>query len=214
MADVLVAQAPAEQFHDLVQQREAATFGMWVFLVTELMLFGGLFTAYTAYRWVHHAAWIEGSHHMTLWAGTVNTAVLIVSSFTMALAVHAVETRGGRSAVPWLLATATLGGVFLGIKAYEYWAHAHEGLVPGPLWTYAGEHAGPLQIFFWLYFGMTGLHALHLTVGIVVVLVMAARAWRGVFAPAYATPVEVSGLYWHLVDIIWIFLFPLLYLIE
>ena len=206
--------AHAEQFDDAEQQRLAVTLGMWVFLVTELMLFGGLFTAYTAYRWLYHPAWVEGSRHMHVVVGAVNTAVLILSSLTMALAVHAGHLGHSRRVVRYLLLTAALGTVFLGFKGYEYWSHAHEGLVPGAAWHPAGPEVPQLQIFFWLYYGMTGLHALHLSVGIVLVGIIAVLAWRGMFTATYHNPVEVTGLYWHLFDVIWIFLFPLFYLIE
>ena len=215
MANIRVAyrHAPAPQFDDLVQQRQAAALGMWVFLVTEVMLFGGLFTVYTVYRWLHHPAFVEGSHHMALIAGAVNTAVLIASSFTMAQAVQRAQRGLRRGLLGFLASTALLGVVFLGLKAYEYWSHYADGLVPGALWTYAGPHSGPLQSFFFLYFAMTGLHAVHLTVGVGLVTGLIVLARRRRFTAAYHTPVEVIGLYWHLIDVIWVFLFPLFYLI-
>lgn len=205
MADIRVAyrHAPSPQFDDLVQQREAATLGMWVFLVTEVMLFGGLFMIYTVYRWLHHPAFVEGSHHMALVTGAVNTAVLIASSFTMAQAVQRAQRGLRRGLLGFLAATALLGLVFLGLKAYEYWRHYAEGL----------PHGGPLQAFFFLYFAMTGLHAVHLTVGVALVTGLIVLARRRRFTAMYHTPVEVIGLYWHLIDVIWVFLFPLFYLI-
>jgi cytochrome c oxidase subunit 3 len=216
VADARVARpaALASHFDDLEQQREASTLGMWVFIVTEVMLFGGLFACYAAYRWLYHPAVVDGSHHMTLVIGAVNTAVLIVSSLMMALAVQAAQLgQRGRSVV-CLALTALLGLVFLGLKAWEYWIHYQEGLVPGRLWSYEGAHADAVQGFFFLYYVMTGLHAVHLTVGVGLVAVLTVLAWRRHFSALYHTPVEVIGLYWHLIDIIWVFLFPLFYLVE
>jgi cytochrome c oxidase subunit 3 len=202
----------AHQFDDLAQQREASTLGMWVFIVTEVMLFGGMFAAYTAYRWLYRPAFVEGSHHMELVIGAVNTAVLIVSSLTMALAVQSAQ-RGRRSLLLFLALTALLGTVFLGLKGFEYWSHYREGLVPGRLWRFEGPHADAVQTFFFLYYAMTGLHAVHLTVGVTLVGILIVLAWRRHFSAVYHTPVEVIGLYWHLIDIIWVFLFPLFYLV-
>jgi cytochrome c oxidase subunit III len=213
MADLAYREALAPQFDDLVQQREAASLGMWMFIVTEVMLFGGLFAAYTVCRWLHRPAFVEGSHHMALLVGAVNTAVLIASSFTMAQAVQRAQRGLRRGLLGFLASTAVLGVVFLGLKGYEYWSHYAEGLVPGPLWTYAGPDSGPLQSFFFLYFAMTGLHALHLSVGAALVTGLIVLAWCRRFTAAYHTPVEVIGLYWHLIDVIWVFLFPLFYLI-
>ena len=203
----------AEQFDDLEQQTHAATIGMWIFIVTEIMLFGGLFLGYTAHRWMQHDAWVEGSRHMDLIVGAVNTAVLIVSSLMMALAVQRAQRGEQRSVELFLALTSLLGLVFLGLKAYEYWGHFREGLVPGRLWHYAGPHAGGVQTFVFLYFAMTGLHAVHLTVGVALVSALLLAARRGWFSGGYHTPVEVVGLYWHLIDVIWVFLFPLFYLV-
>jgi cytochrome c oxidase subunit 3 len=215
VADIRVVyrQAPAPQFDDVVQQREAASLGMWVFIVTEVMLFGGLFTAYTVFRWLHRPAFVEGSHHMAVVVGAVNTAVLIASSFTMAQAVQRAQRGLRRGLLGFLASTALLGVVFLGLKAHEYRSHYLEGLVPGPRWIYAGPDSGPLQSFFFLYFAMTGLHAVHLTVGVGLVTGLIVLARRRRFTAMYHTPVEVIGLYWHLIDVIWVFLFPLFYLI-
>jgi len=204
----------AEQFDDLEQQRHASTVGMWIFIVTEVMLFGGLFLGYTSQRWLQHDAFVEGSHHMDLIIGAVNTAVLIVSSLMMALAVQRAQ-RGERASVERFLAlTALLGLVFLGLKAYEYWGHYQDGLVPGRLWRYEGPHPGGVQIFVFLYFAMTGLHAVHLTVGVALVATLLVATRYGLFTARYHTPVEIIGLYWHLIDIVWVFLFPLFYLVE
>ena len=203
----------AHQFDDAEQQRDASTLGMWVFVAQEILFFGGLFTAYTVYRSAHPEAFAHASHHLDIMLGGFNTVVLIASSLTMALAVHAAQLgkRGGQ--VLFLLLTMALGSVFLGVKLIEYGHKFHEGFVPGPNFTYPGSEARYAEMFFSLYFAMTGLHALHMVIGIGILAVLVAMALRGRFGPAYYTPVEVSGLYWHFVDIVWIFLFPLLYLI-
>lgn len=203
------------QFENTAQQHDTRIFGMWVFLATELMLFGGMFTIYTVYRAFYPSAFAEGSRHLDLVLGSINTAVLIVSSLCIALAVHVARTSGKRLTVAfWLLATTGLGVVFLGIKGYEYYLHYLNGEVPVLNWTYGGAQAGQVQLFFWLYFAMTGVHALHLLIGIGVVTLLMLLALRGRYKPVSYTPVEMTGLYWHFVDIIWIFLLPLLYLIA
>ena len=202
-------------FDDMAQQAEASTLGMWVFLVTEIMFFGGLFTAYLVYRWADPMAFQEASAHLSIWWGGFNTAVLIGSSLTMALAVRAAQTGASpRSQVFWLISTIVLGAVFLGVKVIEYADKFEHRIVPGPnfdktIW----EHPAGAEQFYSLYFCMTGLHALHMIIGIGIMAVIAVMAWRRQFDADYYTPVEVSGLYWHFVDIVWIFLFPLLYLI-
>jgi len=220
---------PALQHHfaDLDQQREAASLGMWVFIAQEVLFFGGLFAAYAVYRSQYPAAFSAGSHHLSWRIGFANTLVLIGSSLTMALAVHAAAVGKARRVVGFLLATILLGSVFLGVKYFEYGEKIrpclgdgpHAGcLVPGERFDASvlhleGAEAGHAQIFFSLYFGMTGLHALHMIIGIPIILAIAFLAGRGRYSPAYHSPVEIVGLYWHFVDIIWIFLFPLLYLI-
>jgi cytochrome c oxidase subunit III len=203
----------AHHFDDARQQREAGSLGMWIFLVTEIMFFGGLFTAYVIYRSLFPTSFAHASRHLNVALGTTNTVVLITSSLTMALAVWAAQTDRRRATVRALLATIGLGAVFLGIKAYEYAHKFHEGLVPGPAFSYPGSDAPHAQLFFSLYFTMTGLHALHMVIGIGIMVWLLAAARAGRFSAAYHTPVEVTGLYWHFVDIVWIFLFPLLYLI-
>jgi cytochrome c oxidase subunit 3 len=195
------------------QQREASSLGMWVFLVTEILFFGGLFLAYTVYRHEYAKAFAEASRHLDIALGTFNTVVLIVSSLTMALAVFSAAMGRRKALVLFLLATMALGGVFLGVKAVEYTHKFHDHLVPGPLFRYPGADARQAEIFFSLYFAMTGLHATHMVVGIGILTVLVLQARKGRYGPEYHTPVEVSGLYWHFVDIVWIFLFPLLYLI-
>jgi cytochrome c oxidase subunit 3 len=216
-------------FADMRQQKEASTLGMWVFIAQEVLFFGGLFTAYTVYRHMYPEAFSAGSHHLSWKIGFANTLVLIGSSLTMAMAVHSAAVGKRARIVAFLLATILLGGVFLGVKYFEYGEKIrpclgggggpHAGcLVPGDRFDaetlhLEGDVGQQAQIYFSLYFGMTGLHALHMIIGIPIILVIASMAWRGRFSPAYHTPVEIVGLYWHFVDIIWIFLFPLLYLI-
>jgi cytochrome c oxidase subunit 3 len=204
----------AHQFDDQEQQKEASTLGMWVFLATEILFFGGMFMGYIIYRWLYPEAFALASQKMDLALGAVNTAVLLTSSLTMALAVRAAQVGSRKGTVLLLLVTAGFGIVFLGIKGIEYYHKFVEHLVPGPNFEFDPAHASHAEIFFILYFLLTGVHALHLLVGVCLTGVMAYMAWRGRFTPEYYSPVEVSGLYWHFVDIIWIFLFPLLYLIN
>jgi cytochrome c oxidase subunit 3 len=196
------------------QQAEASTVGMWVFLVTEIMFFGGLFMAYIVYRWQSPEGFQEASHHLNVTWGAVNTIVLIVSSLTMALAVRAAQTSASaRTQVGWILLTMLLGAAFLGVKVIEYTDKFTHHLVPGPDFQWKGKFPAAAQQFYSLYFAMTGLHALHMIIGLGIMTVIAIMAWKRQFNETYFTPVEVSGLYWHFVDIVWIFLFPLLYLI-
>jgi cytochrome c oxidase subunit 3 len=210
------AHHPAQQHHfdTMVQQQEAATLGMWLFLVTEVMFFGGLFMAYLLYRVWYPEAWSEGSRELDIRLGGLNTAVLIASSLTMAMAVRSAQTGFPRATVNWLLGTMALGLTFLVVKFFEYehkWELNH---IPGPNFVFEGPHAPQVQIFLSLYFTMTGLHALHMVIGFVLLAVIAWMAYRRKFSPEWYTPVEMSGLYWHFVDIVWIFLFPLLYLVD
>jgi len=207
-------QAYAHQFDSAEQQHGASQLGMWVFIAQEILFFGGLFVVYTVYRFTYPAAFAQASHHLDVTLGAINTAVLIGSSLTMALAVHAAQLGYRRTQALFLVLTIVLGSVFLGIKTIEYGHKFHEHLVPGPSFLFSGAEARHAQIFFSLYFVMTGLHALHMIIGIVILAVLTVMAWRGSFDRAYYSPVELTGLYWHFVDIIWIFLFPLLYLIE
>jgi len=203
----------AHHFDTLDQQTEATTLGMWVFLVTEVLFFGGLFTVYTVYRSWYPGAFAAASHELDITLGTINTAVLITSSLTMALAVHAAQLGERRTLLIFLAATMLLGGVFLGIKGFEYYHKFVEHHVPGSSFQFEQEYFRHAQIFFSLYFMMTGLHALHMVIGFGIMLVMFWWAWKGTITLEYYSPIEISGLYWHFVDIVWIFLFPLLYLI-
>lgn len=205
--------ALAHHFDDLEQQRESASLGMWAFLVQEILFFGGLFVAYTAYRNLHPDAFREGSHHLSVTLGVVNTVVLIGSSLTMALAVHAGHAGDARRIQRWVVLTMVLGAVFLGIKAVEYGGKFEEGLVPGAHFATESFEDPRVEIFFSLYFAMTGMHALHMIIGFGLMIWLIRLARRGRFTREYSTPVELVGLYWHFVDIVWIFLFPLLYLI-
>jgi cytochrome c oxidase subunit 3 len=205
--------ALAHQFDDAAQQFAASSLGMWAFIATEILFFGGLFAGYTVYRLSYPDAFAAASHHLDIVLGTVNTAVLIGSSLTMALAVFSARFSSRRMVVLFLLATLLLGLVFLGIKGAEYSHKFHEHLIPGARFVFPGGNTRGVEIFFSFYFAMTGLHASHMVIGAVLLAVLTARAWRGHFSGEYYTPVEMVGLYWHFVDVIWIFLFPLLYLI-
>lgn len=201
------------QFDDLEQQREASSLGMWVFLITEIMFFGGLFAGYAVYRSTYPDAFVEASRHLAVPVGAVNTGILILSSLTMALAVHAAQVGRRKVLVLFLLLTILLGTVFLGIKVFEYADKFRHELVPGYAFAFEGPHAREAKIFFSFYFAMTGMHALHMIIGIGVLAVLTVLARRGRFSSEYYWPVELTGLYWHFVDIVWIYLFPLLYLI-
>ena len=198
-------------FHNMEQQLEASILGMWVFLVTEVMFFGGMFMAYILYRNMYPDAWLAGSQELNEVLGGVNTVVLICSSLTMALAVRAAQVGSRMGQIVNLVLTIIFGTVFLVVKYFEYAAKFEHHLVPGAHFDPAREPAQ--QLYFSLYFMLTGIHALHMVVGIVIMLVILRMAWKNKFGPGYFAPVEVSGLYWHFVDIVWIFLFPLLYLI-
>jgi cytochrome c oxidase subunit III len=215
------------QFDTLEQQRESYTLGMWLFLATEVMMFGGLFFAYSLYRGMYPGGFEAGSHHLNISLGTINTFVLLFSSYTMARAVHAAGSGNRRGLVFFMSITWLLGAAFLGIKAIEWGTDWNEGLVPGLKWTYYDHHpdevqalvgngVGPHQVlmYFTIYFSMTGLHAIHMIIGLLLVGYFTWLGNRGVFTNGNDQPVEILGLYWHLVDIVWIFLFPLLYLIA
>jgi len=205
-------------YRDLDQQRETATLGMFVFLLTELMMFGGLFCAYLVYRTLYFPSFLEGSKHMDLAIGAVNTAVLICSSLTMAIGVQAAQKGRSKAIVSWMAVTLLFGCTFLVLKGVEYYQHwrAHE--VPGLGFdlasSAAGVDVGKVQLFFVLYFIMTGLHALHMLIGIGLVTWITICAGKGRYTEGYHNPVENVGLYWHFVDLVWIYLFPLLYLIS
>lgn len=204
---------PAHQFEDIEQQHEASWLGMWVFLLTEIMFFGGMFTGYTLYRFAYAQAFAAASNHLDIVLGSTNTAVLIFSSFTMALAVRSIQLGKRRELLVFLILTIFLGLLFLGIKFTEYHQKFVEHLVPGRSFSFEGASALHAEVFFSFYFAMTGMHALHMIVGVGLLGFLVGKAALGRFSAAYYTPVELTGLYWHFVDIIWIFLFPLLYLL-
>ena len=217
-------------FETQEQQREAATFGMWLFLLTEIMFFGGLFFAYLLYRNWYHDAFVVSSNQLSIPLGAANTAILITSGFFMALGVWAAEVKKQGLLVLFLVLTTVFGVAFLGIKAVEYHEKWEKHHIPGASFDVSqftnpqayGLHEKPLapdmaqktQIFFFLYFAMTGMHAFHMVLGIGLLFWLTWRARRGEFSAGYVAPIENFGLYWHFVDIVWLFLFPLLYLIN
>jgi cytochrome c oxidase subunit III len=207
-------------FDDLRQQHQTNMLGMWMFLSTELLIFGALFTGYSVYRSMapYNVAFEAASGRLNILIGGINTLVLLTSSLTMALSVWAAQVGRRQTLVTCLLLTAALGTLFMVFKAVEYYTDYRDQLVPGLAfnpaeWQEKGINPGNVQLFLLFYYVMTGLHALHLTIGITIVLVLAYLAWRGTYSPEYYAPVESWGLYWHFVDIVWIFLLPLLYLI-
>jgi cytochrome c oxidase subunit III len=249
--------ALVHHFDDMEQQKEASTFGMWVFLLTEIMMFGGLFAAYLIYRIKFYPSFVAGSTSISVSWGFANTLVLLGSSFTMAMAVWAAQNRSRKQQVMWLIFTMILGAAFLGVKAKEYYDKYEECHIPGsfigkpfnatggcqvnnpkmgniaeeiqdharesikdgykvevPSDVAAEQTAKRTEIFFSFYFAMTGLHAFHMVIGLGLLTWLTLRASRGEFDGHYFTPMELGGLYWHFVDIVWIFLFPLLYLIS
>jgi cytochrome c oxidase subunit III len=268
------------QFEDMEQQSESVTIAMWMFLVQEIMFFGGLFTAYLVFRFRFPMAFAAGSNHLNAFWGGLNTLVLIVSSLTMALTVYFAQKGNRNMQVLLIILTMFFGSVFLGVKAIEYTDKYNSGLIPVAGWNLRAKAEAPaehaavpcwevhhgaeseavynnprgdfqwtdcslvkkaqeegfltkferagyfsgdqidatkfqehVRSFFWLYFVMTGLHALHMVIGLGIMAWLLFKAWKGTFGPDYYNPVEISGLYWHFVDIVWIFLFPLLYLL-
>jgi cytochrome c oxidase subunit 3 len=220
-SDIQVAEhALQHHFADMEQQRETASFGMWMFLLTEIMFFGGLFCAYLVYRASYYQAFVEGSQKMNIWLGATNTAVLICSSLTMALGVRCAQLGQKKLMVVLLLLTILFGFGFLGIKAIEYHEHWENHEFPGPNFHFQTISGAPpvdaqhTEIYFSLYWAMTGLHALHMVIGIGLVSWLVIAGMRGAYNPEYYSPVDNVGLYWHFVDLVWIYLFPLLYLIS
>lgn len=209
--------AVLHHFADAEQQRETATLGMWLFLATEVLLFGGLFLAYTLYRWKAPEVWVKESFDLGIALGGTNTVVLIFSSLTMALAVHSAQLGKQKALMGWLVITMILGTVFLVVKGFEYHHHYEIQKVPGLNFQYTLDPVThsivpEQQIFHFLYFCMTGIHGLHMVAGLGILSVILWMAKKNHFSETYNTPVEMAGLYWHFVDIVWVFLFPLLYL--
>jgi cytochrome c oxidase subunit 3 len=208
----------AHHFDNMEQQRDAGSFGMWVFLLTEIMFFGGAFTAYIIYRAKYGDYFATASHELDVKLGGLNTVVLIASSLTMALGVYYSQTGKRKLQVIYLIITMIFGTTFLVVKYFEYKEKYDHHHIPGISFHIEGEEQNPelrqkAQIFFTMYFALTGLHACHMIVGIGILAVLTWMAYKGRFTPEWHAPMEISGLYWHFVDIVWIFLFPLLYLI-
>jgi cytochrome c oxidase subunit 3 len=203
-----------EQFEDLGKQTDAARLGMWAFLGSEALLFTGLFALYAAYRALYTAEFSAAIAHNDARLGTLNTFILLTSSFTVALSVHEVRMERPRRAMWLLLFSIALGFVFLGVKLTEYAEHFRVGIFPGSAYRFHELSGYGAQVFFTIYFFSTGLHALHVTAGMGVLAWLALSTARGKYTPLYQTPLELGALYWHLVDIIWIFLWPCLYLMH
>lgn len=200
-------------FVDMEQQQDSAKLGMWVFLLTEVLLFGGLFCAYSIYRAWHPEMFYNAHKLLDVRMGATNTVVLITSSVTMALAIRCMQLNKRKQTVGFIFATIALAGVFMVIKYFEYAHKIHLGELPGKFYTYGGAEGTNPHVFFSIYFLMTGLHGFHVLCGIGAMTWLLYRIRKGEFSPEYYTPIEMTGLYWHLVDLIWIFLFPLFYLI-
>jgi cytochrome c oxidase subunit 3 len=205
-----------DHFADLEQQQETDVFGMWLFLATEVLFFGGIFLGYIVYRTMHPLAFSDAAGFMDVPIGTINTAVLLTSSFTAALAVRAAKLGRAREVAALLAATVLFGAVFMVLKGVEYSGHIREHQWPGSGFHYPGpeKFAAAGKLFFCFYFAMTGFHALHVLIGMAVLAGIGVKAWRGRYTAEYYASVEVAGLYWHFVDIVWIFLYPLLYLMR
>lgn len=203
----------AHHFSDLEQQNDSAKLGMWLFLLTEILLFGGVFVAYTVFRNWHHEMFVNAHKALDVRLGGINTVVLIVSSLTVALAIRDMQLGKKSRCMLNLGITIALAFVFLVIKYFEYAHKFHVGQLPGKFYTYTGIEGTNPHVFFSIYFLLTGIHAFHILVGISLLSWILIRTKNNHFSAAYYTPIEVVGLYWHLVDLIWIFLFPLLYLI-
>lgn len=208
--------APGLQHHftTMTQQFEASKLGMWLFLVTEVLLFGGLFVGYGIMHARHPEAFVAAHHHLDWRLGAVNTIVLLLSSFTMVMGVWAAQTGQKKKLIAFLLLTVILAMAFMGIKYVEYSHKFHEGLLPGKYYSHQGDTVPGQFMFFSFYFMMTGLHGIHVLLGVVAILWVMFRAMRNDFSAQYYGPVDIVGLYWHLVDLIWIYLFPLMYLIS
>ena len=200
-------------FSDAEQQRESAKLGMWLFLLTEILLFGGLFVFYAIYRAWNPEMFINAHKVLDVAMGATNTVVLITSSVTMALAIRSIQMGKQNQTVWFLVSTLLLAGTFMVIKYFEYAHKFHLGQLPGHFYTYTGIEGTNPHIFFSAYFLMTGLHGIHVFLGMCIITWLIIKTRRGDFSPQYYTHIEMTGLYWHLVDLIWIFLFPLFYLV-
>lgn len=201
-------------FVDAEQQLDSAKMGMWIFLVTEILFFGGLFLAYIVYRVSYPELYSAASEYLDTLMGSINTVVLIGSSVSVAFAIRSAQLNQKKKIIINLAITLLLATVFMVIKYFEYTHKFHLGIFPGQFYTFEGIDHPQAPIFFSIYYMMTGLHGLHVVIGMGLMVWLIVKASKGRFSSSYYNPVEVVGLYWHLVDIIWIFLFPLLYLIE
>lgn len=205
---------PEEQFDDLGQQHRTAQFGMWVFLATEVLFFGVLFASYTFARLRFPDAFAQGSQETDVLLGGIEAVILLFSSAIITWALALLELGSRRLVTALLATTALLGVIFLVLHGMEYVKEYHEHLIPGLHWAPSGEHPPAMEQFFFLYYAMTLYHSLHVLIGIGSVATIAVMVWRGSVWRDYTTPLVLTALYWHLVDIVWIFLFPLIYLIE
>jgi cytochrome c oxidase subunit III len=233
--ETTAAPAPlAHHFESLEQQHETNALGMWMFLATEILFFGTLFTGYAVYRWHYPEGYAAASRLLSIPIAATNTVVLIGSSLTVVLAIHAIKLGQKRMLEIWIVATIILGSAFLVLKGYEYYLDYEESLWPGrnfdpeqwrkqeeearkegkPPPNTREEHGKVAQVFMAFYYTLTGLHACHMVVGLSVWGVLLWLARRGRYSPVFYTPIEVAGLYWHFVDVVWVFLFPLLYLVR
>ena len=204
----------ATHFNSPSQQIDSAKLGMWLFLVTEILLFGGLFVSYTIYRYLHPEVFINAHRYLDVPLGTVNTIVLLFSSLTVALSIRCIQLNNKKGAMINIILTIICAGIFLIVKYFEYSHKIHLGLLPGVFFTNATmPNPDQSHIFFGIYFLMTGLHGVHVIIGMIILIWLFYRVSRDDFNSQYYTPLELGGLYWHLVDVIWIFLFPLLYLV-
>ncbi|MEX1123284.1 MAG: cytochrome c oxidase subunit 3 family protein [Balneolales bacterium] len=201
-------------FVDFNQQFESSKLGMWIFLVTEILFFGGLFVAYIVYRALHPELFILAAQELDTTMGAINTAVLIASSLTIAMAIRAAQLNQKRNLIILLSSTIVLAFTFMVIKYFEYTHKFHLGIYPGSFYSYEGIEHELAPVFFSIYYMMTALHGIHVVIGIAIIGWLIYKSTKNSFSEQYYTPVEITALYWHLVDIIWIFLFPLLYLID
>lgn len=202
-------------YEDIHQQNESYVIGMWTFLVTEVMFFGALFVVYALYRWFYQDTFYAASHHLSREMGGFNTVVLLVSSFTMVMAVHFTQLKKRRAVLISLALTLACAFTFLVVKYFEYSEKIHHNLVPGPHFVWNEANPNAAQLFFSLYFTMTGLHGIHVLAGILVIGALMLFHWKGWTAVTEDyLPTEMVALYWHFVDLVWIFLFPLYYLIP
>jgi cytochrome c oxidase subunit III len=213
MSDAFDTVQVDHQFDSPTQQRESLSLGMWLFLVTEVMFFGGIFVGYAVYRNMYPDMFHHMSHHLNVYMGGLNTAVLLTSSLTMAFAVNAAHNGNRKRLVSMLIITFLASLVFLVVKYFEYAEKFHHGLVPGKNFHLQSEYGDTAQLFFGFYFAATGLHGFHVLCGTVMIGIFAWMAHKGRFLGNRAQPVEMLGLYWHFVDLVWIYVFPLFYLI-